>query len=253
MAALPSDVDLQPSKLGTKEHWDNVYSSELANFKEIGDEGEIWFGEESVEKMVDWALEHVPPPSSSSPSSSAHPTVLEIGSGNGTLLFALAEAGYSPTKLCGIDYSADAVALAKSIAEARGGGLQDITFEERNFLTEEIVGLAGAGSEESTQNTASWDLVLDKGTYDAIALGEKDEKGLSPAVGYPARAARLLKPGGFFLITSCNFTEEELKASFTAEGTLEYHSRVKHRTFSFGGQSGSVICTVAFRKVGGPS
>ncbi|KAL1683345.1 S-adenosyl-L-methionine-dependent methyltransferase [Schizophyllum commune] len=253
MAAPPSDTELQPSKLGTKEHWDNVYSSELANFKEIGDEGEIWFGEESVEKMVDWALEHVPPPSASSSSSSAHPTILEIGSGNGTLLFALAEAGYSPTKLCGIDYSADAVALAKSIAEARGGGLEDITFEERDFLTEEIIGLGGEGSEENTLNTASWDLVLDKGTYDAIALGEKDEKGLSPAVGYPTRAARLLKPGGFFLITSCNFTEEELKASFTAEGTLEYHSRVKHRTFSFGGQSGSVVCTVAFRKVGGSS
>ncbi|KAI5892848.1 S-adenosyl-L-methionine-dependent methyltransferase [Schizophyllum commune H4-8] len=251
MAAPPSDAELQPSKLGTKEHWDNVYSSELANFKEIGDEGEIWFGEESVEKMVDWALEHIPPPSSASPSSSTHPTILEIGSGNGTLLFALAEAGYAPTKLCGIDYSADAVALAKSIAQARGGGLEDITFEERDFLTEEIVGLSDGGKD--AHETASWDLVLDKGTYDAIALGEKDEKGLSPAAGYPARAARLLKPGGFFLITSCNFTEEELKASFTAEGTMEYHSRVKHRTFSFGGQSGSVVCTVAFRKIDGSS
>ncbi|KAL1738799.1 S-adenosyl-L-methionine-dependent methyltransferase, partial [Schizophyllum fasciatum] len=192
---------------------------------------------------------------------SAHkqPIILEIGAGNGTLLFALAEAGYAPRTLCGIDYSADAVALARSIAKARGNGLEEITFEERDFLHDEVRGLVGgtnAGSENPAAaeseggSVAVWDLILDKGTYDAIALGEKDDRGLSPAAKYPARVARLLKPGGFFLITSCNFTEEELKASFTADGTLKYHSRVKHRTFSFGGQSGSVVCTVAFRRIG---
>ena len=151
------------------------------------------FGRTTLHKMLAWADTHAP--------ATARPFMLDVGMGNGALLFALHARGHDPARLCGIDYSADAVALAKSIAEARGGGLEDITFEERDFLTEEIVGLGGAGSGENTQNTASWDLVLDKGTYDAIALGEKDEKGLSPAVGYPARAARLLKPGGFFLIT----------------------------------------------------
>jgi hypothetical protein len=79
----------------------------------------------------------------------------------------------------------------------------------------------------------AWDLLLDKGTFDAIALGEKDAAGKSPAAGYPDRVARLLKPGGFFLITceiplprwishsklglvACNFTEDELKATFTS-------------------------------------
>jgi len=53
-------AEFEPSKLGTKVHWDHVYEREVANFKESGDEGEVWFGEDSVEKMVDWVLENVP-------------------------------------------------------------------------------------------------------------------------------------------------------------------------------------------------
>lgn len=191
--------------------WDNIYSTELENFEELGDEGEIWwvalihfwlamktyirflrFGEESVEKMVDWAMENVPP--------SGQPTVLEVGSGNGTLLFALQESGYLASRMCGFDYSSDAVNLAKAIGSTRGDGAEEISFTVCDFLSKEldvprsILGSAGKAWER-------WDLVLDKGTLDAIALGEKDESGRSPAAGYPLRLARLLRPGGYFLVT----------------------------------------------------
>ncbi|KAF5359608.1 hypothetical protein D9756_003105 [Leucocoprinus leucothites] len=249
-------TELQPSKLGTKEHWNQVYAEELTNFQEIGDEGEIWsaisstlstmnfgliwketrFGEESVEKMVDWSLEHVPP--------SLNPSVLEVGSGNGTLLFALAEAGYTQKLLSGIDYSGDAVNLARNVAQTRDAA--EVTFTECDFLEDDPSLLP---SMENTNPLACWDLILDKGTYDAIALGRKDETGKSPAARYPARVARLLKPGGIFLITSCNFTEEELKQSFVTEETgLIYHSRIQHPTFSFGGHTGSSVSSVAFRR-----
>ncbi|KAG9074401.1 60S ribosomal protein L43 [Ceratobasidium sp. UAMH 11750] len=33
-------------------NWDKVYNTEIENFETDGDEGEIWFGEETVEKMV---------------------------------------------------------------------------------------------------------------------------------------------------------------------------------------------------------
>ncbi|KAF8896427.1 S-adenosyl-L-methionine-dependent methyltransferase [Infundibulicybe gibba] len=219
-------VDLRPSKLGTKEHWDTVYEEEVANFQEIGDEGEVWFGIASVEKMVEWTVLNVP--CTITPA----PVILEIGSGNGTLLFALLDAGYAPTTLSGIDYSPDAVKLAKLISSGRGG--EEINFTVCDFLNEDPPAPSPACIDNAQNN---WDLLLDKGTFDAIALGEKDVDG------------KLLKPGGYFLITSCNFTEAELQAHFATPKTgLIYHSRIQHPTFTFGGRSGSICSSVAFQK-----
>jgi len=212
------NTELEPSRLGTKAQyvpsnvkrcqvpvnssisWDGVYEEELTNFEELGDEGEIWsatiasylllllkqsnrFGIETVERMVAWALKNVPP--------TTNPSVLEIGSGNGTLVLALLEAGYTPNHLSGIDYSPGAIKLARSIAATRGEGT---TFNICNFLKEDPPIL-------SHMKGNVWDLLLDKGTFDAIALSEKDESGRSPAVNYPARVQKLLAPGGYFLIT----------------------------------------------------
>ncbi|KAJ6609208.1 S-adenosyl-L-methionine-dependent methyltransferase [Mycena sp. CBHHK59/15] len=227
-----SVADLQPSRLGRKEHWDQVYEAELANFQEHGDEGEIWFGAQSVEKMVKWVLEHAPP--------SQDASILEVGSGNGTLLFALVDAGYEPTRLSGIDYSADAINLASAIA-ATTNNCESIAFSLCDFLATDPPRLP--------HMEQGWDLMLDKGTYDAIALAEKEEGGKSPASRYPGRVAVLLKPGGMFLMTSCNFTEDELRANFeTPETGLVYHSRIQHRTYTFGGRSGSPCSSVAFKK-----
>ncbi|KAG6856901.1 hypothetical protein H0H87_012482 [Tephrocybe sp. NHM501043] len=204
---------LQPSKLGTKEHWDQVYAEEIGNFEEIGDEGEIWFGEESVERMVDWAQENAPPQS--------RPSTVEIGSGNGTLLFALAKAGYATTHLSGIDYSAGAVKLAQSIATTRN---LEVTFNTSDFLRDDPPLLPHM----KPHPEGVWDLVLDKGTFDAIALGQKDENGKSPAAKYPGRVAEILKPGGCFLITSCNFTDDELQAIFSTRDTRLMYQYVSH-------------------------
>jgi len=169
---------------------------------------------------------------------------LEIGSGNGTLLFGLLDAGYDPAKLSGIDYSPGAIALSTQIAQTRGGSM--INFCECDFIKDdppipENLRLVG--------RIDIWDLILDKGTYDAIALGPKDDQGHSPSINYPGRVARLLKPGAFCLITSCNFTEDELKSNFATEETeLTYHSRIQHPTYTFGGRSGSICSSIAFKK-----
>ena len=144
------------------------------------------FGEDCVEKMVDWALENVP--------ITSHPRILEIGSGNGTLLFALRDAGYAVPHLSGIDYSPDAVRLARMVAQTRNS--EQIAFHVCDFLSE--LPPAASGQLDAL---GSWDLLLDKGTYDAIALGEKDGSGGSPVAAYPLRASKLLRENGYFLIT----------------------------------------------------
>ena len=138
--------------------------------------------------MVEWSLENLP--------LSSNASILEIGSGNGTLLFGLLDAGYDPENLFGIDYSPGAVALSTKIAQTRGGSL--INFSECDFLKDDppIPENLRLGSLIDI-----WDLILDKGTYDAIALGQKDDQGRSPSINYPGRVARLLKPGGYCLIT----------------------------------------------------
>lgn len=138
--------------------------------------------------MVNWALEHVPP--------SSRPTILEVGSGNGILLLGLLEAGYDSegTILHGLDYSDAAVKLAQAVAENRGGS-SSITYTQCDFLQDD------PPSPNRSSDSANWDLIMDKGTYDAIALGARDANGASPATHYPVRVARLLKPGGIFLIT----------------------------------------------------
>jgi len=164
------------------------------------------FGEDSVEKMVDWTLENVPP--------STDPRILEIGSGNGTLLFALHEAGYASACLSGLDYSPDAVKLARMVARARNDGSEGIAFHVCDFLSEESPSPSPPARPPATSPASApgrsdvddapvgrWDLLLDKGTYDAIALGEKNASGRSPVAAYPARALRSLKENGYLLIT----------------------------------------------------
>src|SRR6266545_4079662 len=149
--------------------------------------------------MVDWALENVPP--------SSNPAVLEVGSGNGTLLLSLLEAGYDGSTLYGIDYSEGAIALAQAVAKSRGGS--NITFSQCDFLVDEPL-----VHESTEQRPVVWDLIMDKGTYDAVALGTKNTDSHSPAIHYPGRVARLLTPGGIFLVTCW------LTASQTCQGLL---------------------------------
>ena len=139
--------------------------------------------------MVNWTLENFP--------AASEPQILEIGSGNGTLLFALCNAGYAVSHLTGLDYSPDAVKLARLIAQTRNG--EEIAFLVCDFLRDSPPHVTGR-----SDTSGLWDLLLDKGTYDAIALGEKDEFGRGPQAAYPTQATKLLKEGGYFLIT-CQF------------------------------------------------
>ncbi|XP_026864637.2 EEF1A lysine methyltransferase 2 isoform X2 [Electrophorus electricus] len=105
--------DFTPSALGTKEYWDNAYRRELETYKDIGDVGEIWFGEGSMRRVIQWMQKQNIP---------LHVAILDIGMGNGVFLVELAKQGF--TNLTGIDYSIASVELTRSILE--GEDLTDI-------------------------------------------------------------------------------------------------------------------------------
>lgn len=72
------------------------------------------------------------------------------------------------------------------------------------------------------------------------------QKDISLVEYYPLVIEKLLAKNGLFLITSCNFTQEELVKIIQASGKLRYYKHVSYPSIEFGGVKGSTICTVAF-------
>lgn len=234
--------DFGPSELGTKGYWDKVYTREVGNFEEFGDIGEVWFGEDSVDKMITWCSETYleklmeTRPDQDEDGLKESLVIGDVGCGNGHLLLELAELGF--TKLVGLDYSEAAIELATKIALSKG-------FESQiSYAQMDLLNTVNAPSEK-------FDVVLDKGTFDAISLNPDNETIASeqdkPVRKYLASVHKMLKPDSVILITSCNWTEDELKNWFGGD-LFEYHSRIKYPTFTFGGVKGQQISTMAFKK-----
>ncbi|OAA58382.1 sister chromatid cohesion and DNA repair protein [Niveomyces insectorum RCEF 264] len=302
---------LAASELGTKEYWDRLYATELANHTSNPDDtGTVWFDDADAEaKMVQflcktWQVKYDSDDDDADNGNdyddddkvdnddhggaNAHPqspppsprTVLDLGCGNGALLRAVRRALFAgqrsvgggadnhihplkPPRLLGVDYSEASIALARSIAEAEDaeesevaqmaevaeeGGSKNrgpripIQFAVWDVLRGAAADLVSPDAPSTAIDTgagegvATWDLILDKGTFDAISLGHAAPVG-TPSEGggddgennsnvengdvngvpsvearYRSQVLRLLQPGGRFLITSCNWTEAELCA-----------------------------------------
>uniref|UniRef100_A0A2K5C6E9 EEF1A lysine methyltransferase 2 n=1 Tax=Aotus nancymaae TaxID=37293 RepID=A0A2K5C6E9_AOTNA len=183
----PGEDGFVPSALGTREYWDAVYERELRTFQEYGDTGEIWFGEESMNRLIRWMQKRKIPLDAS---------VLDIGTGNGVFLVELAKFGFS--NITGIDYSPSAIHLSGSIIEKEG--LSNIKLKVEDFLN------------LSTQ-LSGFHVCIDKGTFDAISLNP--DNAIEKRKQYVKSLSRVLKVKGFFLITSCNWTKEELLNEFS--------------------------------------
>uniref|UniRef100_A0A8C3RNU8 EEF1A lysine methyltransferase 2 n=2 Tax=Chelydra serpentina TaxID=8475 RepID=A0A8C3RNU8_CHESE len=207
-----------PSALGTKEHWDAAYESELQIFQESGDAGEIWFGEESMIRLIRWMEKQKIPLDSS---------VLDIGTGNGVLLVELAKCGY--TNLTGIDYSPSAIQLSQNIIEKEG--LVNIKLQVKDFLT-------------PSAELSGFQICIDKGTFDAISLNP--DNAAEKRKQYVKSLCAVLKMEGFFLITSCNWTKEELLNEFR-EG-FEILEELPTPKFCFGGRIGNSVTALVFQR-----
>ncbi|VUC23325.1 unnamed protein product [Clonostachys rosea] len=250
---------LEPSKLGTKEYWNNLYTNELANnSSNPSDIGTVWFDDSDAEAKI---LEFL---STRSDLSRSDTTFLDLGCGNGSLLFSLREvddeddededdgdeaqeksAGPWTGRMLGVDYSPQSVALANQIASSRDKDeVAGMSFQEWDILGGSYSNILTASEAEG------WDVILDKGTFDAISLSDnQDAQGRRICEGYRERVLPLVKQGGLFIITSCNWTEKELRAWFESSGGFALDGRVEYRTFSFGGVKGQTITTLCFRKL----
>lgn len=143
------------------------------------------------------------------------------------MLIELSNEGY--TNLFGVDYSAIAVQLATKVAKDQE---HKIRFSVADLLDEESVATLG-----------KFKVVHDKGTYDAVALmeGAKEKR-----AAYIKNVASLMEDDGLFIITSCNFTEDELIESFST--IFDKHAVIPTQVFMFGGKKGNIVTSLVFKK-----
>lgn len=232
---MTTPTHLDPSALGTKSYWDAAYSTELDNFaSNTADEGTIWFSDAGAEERMLSFLENL---SDEGELDNNAARMLDLGTGNGHLLFALREEEWEG-EMVGVDYSEQSVRLAGEIRDSKGSEYEDIKFHEWDILSQTPGDWLGDG----------FDVVLDKGTFDAICLSqETDAQGRRICEGYREKVEPLIKPGGRFLITSCNWTEDELRGWFDT-GELKFVGKVKYPSFTFGGKTGSSVVTLCFQR-----
>ncbi|CAJ1842725.1 unnamed protein product [Sphenostylis stenocarpa] len=258
------DSEAVSSMLGFQSYWDAAYADELTNFREHGHAGEVWFGVDVMEVVASWTKAlcveisqgRIPNDVDTVKAESGELddkllsswSVLDIGTGNGLLLQELAKQGFSV--LTGTDYSERAVSLAQSLANRDG-------FSNIKFLVDDVL---------ETKLEQEFQLVMDKGTLDAIGL---HPDGPVKRMMYWDSVSRLVAPGGILVITSCNSTKDELvqevesfnqrkigtaqelvtgKDEESSRGPpFQYVSHVRtYPTFMFGGSVGSRVATVAF-------
>ena len=166
------------------------------------------------------------------------------------MLFTLKEEEWEG-ELVGVDYSDASVQLARQIesrrqeAWAAANDETDASPSNLRFETWDILG----------ESPGDWlgegfDIVHDKGTFDAISLSaETDTQGRRICETYRDRVTPLVKPGKFLVITSCNWTKDELLHWFTGvDAPLKLFKEAKYPTFTFGGKQGQSVCTLAFQK-----
>lgn len=203
------------------------------------------------------------------------------------MLALLRKRGGYKGQLVGVDYSKQSVDLARELQRVKGHSAyhsdsedeedsedegdeqteqteteEPIRFEEWDILGSKAeLSETGLEATPSSDSALSWfpyqqggfDVVLDKGTFDAVSLSD-DAKTSRVCERYPDIARRLVKRGGFLIVTTCNWTEEELVHWFTGDRTsgdrLTVWDRVEYPTFRFGGHEGQGVCTVCFQRVG---
>jgi hypothetical protein len=110
-----------------------------------------------------------------------------------------------------LDYSPNSIALCKQITVSKN---VDISFFVYDILSDSnSTDSASTGFTETTEtnepkqtNPPKYKLALDKGTFDAISLSTE----INSTQVYIERVSEILDTDGILLLTSCNWTDNEL-------------------------------------------
>ncbi|ODV79836.1 uncharacterized protein CANTADRAFT_48903 [Suhomyces tanzawaensis NRRL Y-17324] len=250
---MTEEIRLNSSKLGTQEYWNEFYKREINNFQENEeDTGECWFDDSDAEnKMIQFILDKLN--EDEFPFTHEEIKFLDLGTGNGHLLFQLHEdleeeyEGQRELKFgfTGVDYSPDSVEFSREIAAKK--------YPESSFSFDQVDLLAKHNNTFLLDHKQQFDILLDKGTLDAIALNQDPLPDFEGKIGmdaYADQVSQLMHSNSILLITSCNFTEEELIQIITSNksNSLSVWGKINYPSFQFGGAKGSTICSIAFIK-----
>ena len=134
-------------------------------------------------------------------------------------------------RLYGCDYSTKSIELAQQIADSKELNI--------NFFVLDIL-----NAKMPPEIPQKFSLILDKGTYDAIALSENSKEN---RVKYVNFLCSIMEPDhSVFIITSCNFTKKELFNTFQ-KSKFHFIDEINYPEFHFGGSSGSQVVTIALK------
>ena len=121
-------------------------------------------------------------------------------------------------ELLGIDYSEKAVDLAREI------------LKENNMPRVELK-VCDVLDSKNFDLPANFKLAHDKGTYDAISLNP--ENPASKRQKYIENVYRILLPSGYLVLTSCNWTKEEIEKHFQNCKLYQINNNKLHLLLSF--------------------
>lgn len=222
------------SELGKKDYWDKFYSQEINQFENNNELiGEIWFGEQVQNKIINYIEKMY--------NLNKKVKILDMGCGNAAFLIELKELQF--TNLYGMDFSENSIRLANEILVTKYNPENE---ENGIVLYQEDIN----NPDDSHDSHLNFELIHDKGTFDAFMLSK--ENNFESYLNYILKKS--CDTNTIFILTSCNYSEVELKEFFIKENSnlqkiqsLQIIDKIPHKSFSFGGQVGQTVTTLIFK------
>lgn len=102
--------------------------------------------------------------------------------------------------------------MANDVTRSRGFD-NVISYRVADLFSEDVLRIVS--NSDGSDNVQKFDFILDKGTFDAISLSsQRTSTNQLLRDIYSTKILSLLNQNGYFLITSCNFTKDELIEKF---------------------------------------